>query len=69
MELFKREEQHKPPTMLADVVRLYALSYGLTYAKASMAIRFDLKGMRGLIVIPSFATVGFANEVRHDGHR
>jgi len=41
MELFARNDQHNPLAMLRDLIRLYALTYGISYADAVKAIRKD----------------------------
>lgn len=41
MELFARDRQHEPLAMLADLIKLYALTYGIDGPTAVAHIRRD----------------------------
>ena len=43
MELFSKENQTEPLTMLADVIRLYAITHQVSFAQARKDIKQDLK--------------------------
>ena len=45
MELFQRERQHEPLVMLGDLIKLYALTYGVDGSTAVAMICTDAKGI------------------------